>query len=98
MENSIGKFDGSTLISIIIPTYNAERFILNTINSIKAQTYENWEIIVIDDCSSDNTLQIVKGQQVIDRRIRIIKLKKTVALRSLGIQVLTVQKENILLS
>ncbi len=76
MENSIGKFDGSTLISIIIPTYNAERFILNTINSIKAQTYENWEIIVIDDCSSDNTLQIVKGQQVIDRRIRIIKLKK----------------------
>ncbi|CAM4334080.1 glycosyltransferase family 2 protein [Bacillus albus] len=75
MENSIGKFDGNTLISIIIPTYNAERFILNTINSIKEQTYENWEIIVIDDCSSDNTLQIVKGQQAIDKRIRIIKLK-----------------------
>ncbi|HDR7367087.1 glycosyltransferase family 2 protein [Bacillus toyonensis] len=75
MENSIDKFEGNTMISIIIPTYNAERFILNTINSVKTQTYKNWEIIIIDDCSSDKTLQIVKEQQAIDKRIRIIKLK-----------------------
>lgn len=75
MENNIDKLNGNTVISIIIPTYNAERFILNTINSVKAQTYKNWEIIVIDDCSSDRTVQIVKEQQVADKRIRIIKLK-----------------------
>lgn len=46
--------------SIIMPAYNAEDFIENSINSILSQTYSNYEIIVVDDCSTDNTYNIVK--------------------------------------
>jgi len=47
--------------SIIIPAYNAEKYIVNTLNSIYNQTYKNYEIIVIDDCSTDKTHQILKN-------------------------------------
>ncbi len=47
--------------SIIMPAYNAEEFIKDSLNSIFNQTYSNYEIIVIDDCSTDNTYNIVKG-------------------------------------
>jgi glycosyltransferase involved in cell wall biosynthesis len=48
------------LISVIIPSYNYARFISETIESLQLQTYKNWEAIVIDDCSSDDTESIVK--------------------------------------
>lgn len=48
-------------VSIIIPTYNGEKYIKETIDSCLNQTYQNVEIIVIDDCSSDNTINILKG-------------------------------------
>ena len=60
-------------ISIIIPTYNREKYILNSIQSISNQTYFNIEIIIIDDCSTDNTAQIIK--KIKDNRIKYIKLK-----------------------
>ena len=44
------------LVSIIMPTYNCGRFITETIESIQAQTYENWEIEIVDDCSKDDTI------------------------------------------
>ena len=47
------------LISIIIPVYNAEKYISNTIKSLFSQTYKNFEVIIIDDGSSDNSMQIV---------------------------------------
>lgn len=47
------------LISVIIPAYNASLFLLETLESVKKQTYNNWEIIVVDDCSTDNTIDIV---------------------------------------
>ncbi len=43
------------LFSILIPAYNAEKYIINCINSIKKQTFEDWECIIIDDGSKDNT-------------------------------------------
>ncbi len=48
------------MISIIMPAYNAARYIEEAIRSVIAQTYTDWELIIIDDCSTDNTLQIVE--------------------------------------
>lgn len=56
-------------ISIIIPAYNAGKTILNTINSVLKQTYNNYEIIVIDDGSKDNTAKIVKEISLIESKI-----------------------------
>jgi glycosyltransferase involved in cell wall biosynthesis len=50
----------TSLVSIIIPTFNSEKFILETIQSVQNQTYENWELILVDDCSSDNTVAILE--------------------------------------
>ena len=48
------------LVSIITPTYNSEKYISVTINSILSQTYSNFELIIIDDFSTDNTVECVK--------------------------------------
>lgn len=63
------------LVSIIIPVYNASRFLEETINSIQKQTYSNWEAIFIDDCSSDNSYNLIKKYQKEDKRIKLIKNK-----------------------
>ena len=51
------------LVSIITPTYNCGKYIAETIESVIHQTYENWEMIIIDDCSTDNTKQVVESYQ-----------------------------------
>lgn len=61
------------LISVIIPCYNAERFVEKAVRSIMEQTYHNLEIICCDDCSSDSTLAILKKLSAEDERIRIIR-------------------------
>lgn len=53
----------NNLVSIIIPLYNKEKYIDETINNIKKQTYKNWELIIIDDCSEDNSYDIAKKHQ-----------------------------------
>ena len=58
-------------ISVIIPTYNAEKYINESIDSILSQTYKNFEILIIDDNSKDSTLEIIKKYQ--DKRIKIIQ-------------------------
>ena len=60
------------LVSIIMPSYNTGRFISETIESILAQSYSNWELIIVDDCSTDNTDDVV-GQYLADSRIRYLK-------------------------
>ena len=57
------------LVSIVMPNYNSVKFIKETIDSVISQTYQNWELIIVDDCSSDNSLEIIK--QYKDNRIRI---------------------------
>ena len=64
------------MVSIVMPTYNAENHIVSSIESVLTQSYENWELIVIDDNSSDNTIDIVKDYALKERRIKIITLKK----------------------
>ena len=60
------------LVSVIIPCYNAERYVEQAIRSIMQQTYEALEIIVIDDGSVDNTPLILQRLALEDRRIRLI--------------------------
>ncbi len=60
------------LVSIIMPSYNTAAFIEQTINSVLMQTYQNWELIIVDDCSSDNTDEIVE-HFLVDKRIRYLK-------------------------
>ena len=62
------------LISVCIPAYNNESFIRETIDCILHQTYQNWELIISDDCSKDHTVDIIKTYT--DPRIRLIERQK----------------------
>ena len=62
------------LISVIMPTYNCANFIEETIKSVQCQTYNNWELIIVDDCSKDNTEEIVNQIIKLDNRIKYYKL------------------------
>ena len=64
----------SGLVSIITPMYNSERFIEPTIKSVQHQTYQNWEMIIVDDASTDGSYEIIKSFSIKDERIRVIKL------------------------
>ena len=61
------------LVSIIIPLFNRERLIIETLESIKNQSYELWECIIIDDNSTDNSFETVKNYISIDKRFSILK-------------------------
>lgn len=63
------------LISIITASYNKERYISETIESVLKQTYSNWELLIIDDLSTDDTIKIVESYLKIDDRIRLFKNK-----------------------
>ena len=63
------------LVSIIMPSYNTAQFIKQSIQSVLAQTHTNWELIIVDDCSMDNTDEIV-GEYFADERIRYLKNEK----------------------
>lgn len=65
------KGPGSYLVSIIMPTYNRAGLIVQTIGSVMAQTYPNWELIIVDDGSNDNTEQIVASIE--DERVFFVK-------------------------
>lgn len=64
------------LVSIITPSYNSAKFIKQCIESVIAQTYTNWEMLIVDDYSADNSLQILKKYN--DKRIQLIELDKNV--------------------
>jgi len=64
------------LVSIITPTYNCAKFIGKTIESVIAQTYTDWELLITDDCSVDDTEQIVNRYVIVDSRIKYIKLNE----------------------
>lgn len=64
------------LISVIIPTYNSEKFIEDTLDSVRAQTYGNLEIIIVDDDSKDKTVEKVKEYMDRDTRIKLLQNNK----------------------
>lgn len=60
------------LISIVVPVYGAENYIEETIQTVLHQTYENWELLLVDDCSKDASVDRIKPF-LSDERIRLIK-------------------------
>ena len=58
------------LVSIITPSWNCAKFLEETIKSIQGQTYQNWEILFQDDCSTDNTRELVASLSAKDDRIK----------------------------
>ena len=59
------------LVSIVMPSYNTAPYIKESIQSVLDQTYTNWELIIVDDCSTDNTDEVLST--LVDRRIRVFK-------------------------
>lgn len=62
------------VVSIITPSFNTGKYILDTIKSVQNQTYENWEMLIVDDCSTDNTKQVL--DEINDDRIKIFYNKE----------------------
>lgn len=66
----------SDLVSVIMPAYNSSEYISDAIESVLAQNYQEFELIIVDDCSSDNTLHIVNQFADKDDRVRLYELDK----------------------
>ena len=63
-------------VSIVMPSYNAARFILSSIQSVVAQTFKDWELLVVDDASTDETVELVRREYASDTRVKVIALVK----------------------
>ena len=72
LDDGVAKESG--LVSIIMPSYNTASYIKDTIQSVLNQTYTNWELIIVDDCSTDNTDEVLS--EIHDKRIRYFKNEK----------------------
>ena len=73
----------------MIPNYNCEKFISKTIESVITQTYENWEMIIVDDGSTDGSVNIIENYKSKDNRIKLIRLDKNSGVsnaRNIGLQ------------
>ena len=64
------------LVSIILPVYNGEQYLKQAIESVLNQTYTNFELIIVNDCSTDNTAVIIESFVRIDTRIKVINNKE----------------------
>ena len=72
----MGKNTPSPKISVILPAYNEERYLEESVESILNQTFKDFELIIINDCSADNTLKLIKNLQKKDKRIILLDNKK----------------------
>lgn len=68
--------DSQPLVSVIMPSYNAEKYIAESIESVLHQTYRNWELLITDDCSCDRTPEIVQSYCQQDQRINFVVAKQ----------------------
>jgi teichuronic acid biosynthesis glycosyltransferase TuaG len=64
------------VISVIVPNYNCLQYIAKAIEAVIAQTYQDWEMIIVDDCSDDGSYEIALGYAVKDDRIKVFRMKK----------------------
>ena len=70
------------MISIITPMFNAEKYIAYAIQSVLSQTYQDWEMIIVNDCSSDHSLEIAEQYAKTDLRIKILNLTRNTGIAS----------------
>jgi glycosyltransferase involved in cell wall biosynthesis len=63
--------DDQPLVSVVTPVYNGAEYLAECIESVLGQSYENWEHVIVDNCSTDGTLEIARGFEARDRRIRV---------------------------
>lgn len=68
------------LISIVLPVYNGEKYLRESIDSVRAQTYQNWELLIVDDCSTDHSAQIAKEYESKDNRIHYYRNEQNLRL------------------
>lgn len=59
-------------MSVVMPAYNCEAYIAEAIASVQAQTYEHWDLIVVDDCSADDTIRVAREWSDRERRVRVL--------------------------
>lgn len=71
------RFNKKPLVTIIIPIYNGEKYIEDTALSVVSQTYSNWEMLLINDGSTDKTPELIKNLEATDKRIYNISLEKS---------------------
>ncbi len=67
------KVNTLPLISIILPVFNGEEYLSQAIDSCLNQSFKNWELVIVNDCSTDQSLKIAKYYQTIDKRIKIVE-------------------------
>lgn len=70
----------SKLISIVLPVYNGEKYLRESIESVISQTYTNWELLILDDCSADKTASIAKEYADKDNRVKYFLNEKNLRL------------------
>jgi len=70
------EIENSPLVSIVIPLFNAKDYIAKTIESVILQSYENWELIVVDDCSTDGSYLVVEEFSKLDSRVKLIRMEQ----------------------
>lgn len=68
--------DNNKMVSIIMPSYNCARYIEASIRSVQAQTYKEWELLVVDDCNTDGSYEKVLAMQHDDPRIRVLRQER----------------------
>lgn len=78
------------MVSIVMPAFNSEKHIAESIESVMAQTYKDWELLIVDDCSTDNTCEVIKRYLHTDDRVIYTKLNENsgpAAARNKGIEI-----------
>ena len=83
------------LVSVLMTAYNREKYISEAIESVLASTYTNFELIIVDDCSTDNTLAIAKSYEKNDARIKVYLNEKTSKTIPTGTRLPAMQRESI---
>ena len=85
-------------ISVIIPAYNAEKYLSETISSVQSQTYDDWELVIVNDGSKDNTATLAEGIAAQDLRVRVVHQKNAglSGARNSGLAVASAESEYVL--